>query len=400
MDLGFKKTFQENIANWNLYTLVGAAWGDEGKGKIAFSLLEMLSGISVQKETFQNVENFRSNPESYLHLHLHLHKTEKLLLCVRFNGGSNAGHTNIIPGVDCGDGDGAIKTVQIPSGMIVPGVVCMIGPECLVNYALLKEEIEKLERLGVSDVRKRLIIARNAHVVTQEHIQQDIDSERNLQKIGKGIGTTRQGIGPCVAGKATRSNKRVEDFPEFQEMGIVMDTMEFFRSKEKIRMDIVFEGAQAVELDINSGKYPYVTSSVTWPYAIYSTGVYQNVKEQTVIFVLKAYETYVGDAKFQPDGEVFKRIGDVGKEFGTRTKRRRQVNYLDISRIKNTIKHATPANGSVVVVINKYDVLEEVSKEFPGKTFAVIENGQNIYFQTFKEMEEYIVKNVWILWNS
>ena len=95
--------------------------------------------------------------------------------------------------------------------------------------------------------------------------------------------------------------------------------------------------------------------------------MYQNVESNTTILVLKSYETYVGAKKFQLEGEVFSRIAEIGHERGTVTNRFRQVNYLDLTRLKSTIYSASPANGEVIVVFNKHDVLEEVASEFGRK---------------------------------
>lgn len=368
---------------WNVYTVLGGAWGDEGKGKITFSLLQKLTNTIITPHTYTNFPSVSNNFNPQL-------LTDGSLVCVRFNGGSNAGHTNVIKD---GEKQLVLKTNQVPSGILVPGVVCVIGPKCVVNYEKMCEEISKLEEIGINDIRKRLLIAHNAHVVTKEHIEMDKNMEAERRKTGNAIGTTCQGIGPCNAGKALRTNKRVEDFPEFNNVGTIINTRKFFENHRSIDLSFVFEGAQSVELDIDWGDYPYVTSSGTYQHEIYSTGLYQNLRSNTTILVFKSYETYVGDKKFQPDDPVFNEIAKIGHEYGTVTKRPRQVNYLDLTRLQSTIYSAKPAKGDVMIVFNKHDVLEEIYKTFGEKAFGVknIEgNTQN--FSSMEEMKSLIVK--------
>lgn len=369
---------------WNVFTVLGGAWGDEGKGKIVFSLLQKLKNTNITLDTFKD---FPIVPPDF--------DTDNLsngsIVCVRFNGGSNAGHTNVV----C-DNDGnklVLKTNQVPSGILVPNVTCIIGPKCVVNYQKLKDEIEALEQLGVRSVRKRLLIAHNAHVVTDEHIEMDKKMECERRKNGNAIGTTCQGIGPCNAGKALRTNKRVEDFPDFQYLGRIINTRNFFEHYRETELTFVFEGAQSVELDVDWGDYPYVTSSGTYHHEIYSTGLYQNLASNNSIIVFKSYETYVGDKKFQPDDPVFNEIARVGQEYGTVTNRPRQTNYLDLRRLKSTIYSATPAKGSVIIVFNKHDVLEQVYQTFGEKAFGITNlDGDVENFPSFDEMKQRIVK--------
>ena len=368
------------VLDWLYITGLGFAWGDEAKGKVVFSLLERLTGIKVTHETFKGCYNFvmdlRAQPVP--------HNT---IICARFNGGSNAGHTNVIPGLQTPVAvlpgsepkyTDTVKTQSIPSGILVPGVVCIIGPECLVSLEVLQAEVQMLTDLGITDIRNRLIIASQCHVVTAKHKEQDKKNEENGKLNGTAIGTTCSGIGPCNADKANRTGFRVDSpsfFEEFSKLGLVMDIPAFFmkQADADVRgLKVVFEGAQAVELDITYGLYPYVTSSSTLQHQIYSLGLPRRVAEDNVILVLKAYDTYVGQAKgFEPPGEVFKKIRDVGHEYGSNTKRPRFVNYLDLTRLRRTIfMNATP-NGRIIVVINKDDVLQTVSETFGKEAFGL-----------------------------
>ena len=361
-----------------IYTILGIIFGDEGKGKIVHSLTQSLARIKVTSEILSNVLNYSSN------VNISQPKPNSIL-CVRYCGGSNAGHTICIEGV------GKIFTRQIPTGILTPNVLCMIGPASLVNLSYLKEEIKSLEAIGITDIKNRLLISHTATVVTDEHIKRDIESEAQLKIIGKSIGTTCNGIGPASSDKALRTAKIVRDFEEFKSICTVIDTEEFFYHNRATPMQIIFEGAQSTELNIHGKNYPYVTSSITGHESIYSTGVYQNVKENRVIYVVKAYETYIGAGIFQPRGEVFEKIAADGLEFGTVTGDPRQVAPFDIDRVSRSILRNCPKDASPVLIINKGDVLETVAKKYPHlNPFLIKVSNQILEFDNFNLMKKYL----------
>ena len=214
---------------------------------------------------------------------------------------------------------------------------------------------------------------------------------------GKVVGTTGQGIGPCNAGKANRVNRRVEDVPEFQELGQVVDTRNQFQNwLSNDSWKVVGEGAQSMMLDIDWGNYPCVTSAGTYPMEIFSTGLPMSIKMH-VIMTLKAYTTKVGKhaaSEFMKDA-VANIIADIGGEYGTVTGRRRQVEYLNLDWLSDLIWSSQPANGDMIVVINKGDILPEVAAVLYDKfcqkqeklAFGFVRNGKVQYFDDLQSFE-------------
>jgi adenylosuccinate synthase len=378
---------------WNVNVVLGGQHGDEGKGKITVQLLEALymlrtGGERVTAELFENFPNLTKalGIDGIVDLSI---------MDVRFNGGANAGHTTVFP--DSKGGCIKVKTRSLPSGAVIPGCVLVIGPGCAIHYETLKQEIKDMADLGIHDIKHRLFIAGNATVVTNEHIAEDAAREAHLAKDGKSIGTTKNGIGVAIAHQAYRDGPRVKDCPEFSELGTIVDTREMFMKLSKKRLHIVCEGAQSVMLDPKEGDYPYVTSGGTHLREIYSVGIPMTVPVRLVM-VMKAYHTYVGDKKFQPDDEVFRAICEVGHEYGVVTGRRRQANYLDLDMFSKEIWSAMPASGLCTVVFNKYDVLEEVAKTFDKDAFGVIVDGETHKFDTFDEFRAFI--EFWFMYNT
>ena len=278
--------------------VIGLQHGDEGKGKVTHHLLK--NG-------------------GYTH-------------CVRFNGGCNAGHTIFHHGV-------RIVTHHIPAGVFF-GVTSIIGNGCVVDPEKLFEEIDYLESHEIP-VREHLRIAKNAHVITEEHKAEDSTDET--------IGTTRTGNGPAYRDKYGRTGVRACDVPALQPF--LVDIYEELSGNTIILM----EGAQGFWLDPDWGDYPYVTSSHTGVAAAIQNGI--NPRSiRNVWGVIKAYETYVGKRQFQPDEEVFDRIQEAGQEFGATTGRVRQCNWINIEEVQQAID----MNGVNRLVVNKIDVLREV----------------------------------------
>jgi adenylosuccinate synthase len=250
----------------------------------------------------------------------------------RFNGGCNAGHTIYHNGVK-------LVTHHIPAGVFF-GVTSIIGNGCVIDPEKLFAEIDYLESHGIN-VRDHLKIAHNAHIITELHKAQDGTDEK--------IGTTRTGNGPAYRDKYARAGIRASQVTELQPF--LIDLYDELAGDTVILM----EGAQGFWLDPDWGDYPYVTSSHTGTAAALQNGI--NPRSiRNVWGVIKAYETYVGKRKFQPDDEIFDRIQKAGSEFGATTGRVRQCNWMNPRQIRQAID----LNGVNRLVVNKMDVLREV----------------------------------------
>ena len=289
----------------------------------------------------------------------HLCRTGEYTHVIRYNGGCNAGHTIFHRGKK-------FITHHIPAGVFF-GIRSVIGPGCVVNVEQFFKEIEELKEGGI-DTDGLVFIAKNAHIITQNHIEEEAKEAK--------IGTTKRGNGPAYRDKFARTGVRAEDVPELRPY--LMDLYEELHERCGNPI-ILFEGAQGFGLDIDWGSYPYVTSSN----CISAAALMNGVPPQTVrnIYgVAKSYETYVGSKKFQPAGEVFNKIQEEGQEYGATTGRVRQVNWMNL----NFLQKAININGATHVVFNKMDVLENVGH------FAINENGFLKRFIDAKHMEEYI----------
>lgn len=301
-----------------------------------------------------------------------LSKKPEYNLCMRVNGGCNAGHTIYHNGKK-------FVTHQVPTG-IFHGKTCIIGSGCVVTLSKLKKEIEELEAEGVQ-VRGKLFIAGNAHIVMSKHVQEEIDEAK--------IGTTKQGIGPCYRDKYARSGIRIEnlltpfktiDTPEdtvcivtdidggkdhsfFTDM--IIDLYSFLYDRQE-NFGILVEGAQGFYLDIDHGDYPYVSSShSSVAGALLNCLPYNKVRK--VYGVIKAYETYVGAKKFQPDDPIFDKLADLGQEFGATTGRRRQCDFLNLQGVKE----ASNINAVTHLVVSKLDVLKELNAQEEEKHWKI-----------------------------
>ena len=331
-------------------SILGAQWGDEGKGRI----VDLLS---------ENVQ------------------------CVaRFQGGANAGHTILIKNEE---------TIlhQLPSGVMRDGVKCVLGNGMAVDPVLLKEEIEMVESKGLS-VRERIYISFLANVVTPLHKELDINSEK---KLGSGkIGTTKKGIGPCYADKIARKGLLFKDLARLGKVkNIIKEQLDFCISHKLIdenRLDylgnefqlfytaakemytfasdtivlcnkmiingetILVEGAQGSLLDIDYGTFPFVTSSNTTSGNI-SIGLgIGPTKIDEILGVFKAYQTRVGAGPFPT--ELFDKDGEdlqiIGGEIGATTKRKRRCGWFD----GVLAKYTQLVNGYTSVILTKLDVLD------------------------------------------
>jgi adenylosuccinate synthase len=287
--------------------VIDLLWGDNAKGKVTHHLLK-------RKSLF-------GNPH-YTH-------------CIRYNGSGNSGHTVIHNG-------NKYVTHLFPAG-VFHGIKSVIGPGCVFNVDKFFQEMEYLESNGIK-CHDTIKIAREAHIITQEHIDEDSKDTK--------IGTTKSGNGPCYTDKYARIGIRAEDVSVLQPYLMdVYNDLHLFPGKNVV----LFEGAQGFYLDIDWGDYPYVTSSHCSVGSAIMNGVpHSSIRD--VYGVIKCYATYVGAKQFQPLGEVFTKIQEVGQEYGATTGRKRQVDWLDI----HLINKAIDMNGVDMLIVNKMDVLREV----------------------------------------
>ncbi len=331
--------------------LVGAQWGDEGKGKIC----DLIAG------EFDSV--------------------------VRFSGGNNAGHTIVVNGKKYG-------LHQIPSGIMYPDCISVIGNGCVVSPKTVIEELDMFQADGITC--ENLRISGNAHVIMPYHIDLDGAFEAKLGK--KNIGTTKRGIGPCYQDKMARIGLRMQDLldedifrdkletalarvnPELELLynlpTYTVDQIceEYLPYAERLRpyitetgllldemveegKSLLFEGAQATLLDIDHGTYPYVTSSnCTAGGAITGSGVgMKNVDR--VLGIMKAYITRVGmgpmPTELAYETEEGHALTEEGYEYGVTTGRRRRVGWFD-GPIAN---FSSRVNGLTDIALTKLDVL-------------------------------------------
>jgi adenylosuccinate synthase len=329
--------------------VVGAQWGDEGKGKITDLFAEHADMV------------------------------------IRFQGGNNAGHTIVRNGVKW-------KFHLIPSGILYPGRLCAIGNGVVIDPKVLTGELDELRVKGV-DV-SGLRISANAHLIMPYHMLLDHEGEMKLGRLQ--IGTTRRGIGPCYADKAARLGIRVQDLldekilkkkivaamepkrlslrpyaksPELDLQSMTEAYLTYGHRIEQYIADVsrlawdvldgagtvIFEGAQGTLLDIDHGTYPFVTSSnVVAGAACAGAGV--GPKDiQEVWGVAKAYATRVGAGPFptELDDELGTAIREAGGEYGTTTGRARRVGWIDLVALRYTAR----INGLDHLAITKLDVL-------------------------------------------
>ncbi len=333
--------------------IVGAQWGDEGKGKIV-DLLALDSD----------------------------------LVC-RYQGGPNAGHTIVV------DGE-TFKIRQIPSG-VLRGKICVIGAGCVVDPEVFLAEIDELESRGVTTGVVHL--SGEVHLIMPWHVAIDQASERRLGKLQ--IGTTKRGIGPCYADKAARLGIRVQDLLEpkilrqkievalaeknvwlervygvppldLEEVAGRLETfaqrMRPYVSDASLLVDralnegreVLLEGAQGTLLDLDHGTYPFVTSSNTVAAnAATGIGIGPN-RIDSVIGVAKAYVTRVGEGPFptEIEGADQGRVRELGGEFGTVTGRERRCGWLDLV----ALRYAVRLNGITSLALTKLDVLSNFAE--------------------------------------
>ena len=331
--------------------VVGAQWGDEGKGKI----VDWLS--------------------------------ERADVVVRFQGGHNAGHTLVIDGK-------VFKLSLLPSGIVRGGKLSVIGNGVVLDPWALLREIETVKKDGVNVTPENLVIAENTPLILPLH--SNLDQAREAALGGNKIGTTGRGIGPAYEDKVGRRAIRVADLAEPETLrkridhlllhhnallrglgAAEVDAEELFRVLTDVapkilpfadavwrRLDearkagkrILFEGAQGAMLDVDHGTYPYVTSSNTAAgMAAVGSGQGPDIIGYT-LGISKAYTTRVGSGPFptELDNEIGNRIGERGREFGTVTGRKRRCGWFDAVMVRQAIKF----NGITGIALTKLDVLD------------------------------------------
>jgi len=263
----------------------------------------------------------------------HLARTRNYTHVLRYNGGCNAGHTIYHNGKK-------FITHHVPCGVFF-GIKSIIGSGCVVNPQQLLKEIAELEEGGV-DTKGLIFVAKNAHVITQDHLDEE-DAEKK-------IGTTKRGNGPAYRDKYARTGIRAKDCAELEPF--LIDLLPELNQPENY---VLCEGAQGFGLDIDWGDYPFVTSSHCTTAGALLNGIPPKALNE-VWGVMKCYETYVGAKKFELNNPIFSKIRTIGKEYGATTGRPRQVSWTDMNLVSNAIL----VNGVTHVVINKMDVLKEV----------------------------------------
>lgn len=366
--------------------IVGAQWGDEGKGKIVDVL------------------------------------TEKADVVARYQGGHNAGHTVVI-------NNEKFVLHLIPSGILHKDKLCIIGNGVVIEPSALIEEINGLKERGV-DVGKNLLISKNAHLIMPYHIA--IDNAHEKLRGSRKIGTTGRGIGPAYVDKMARTGIRVVDlyYPKvlkekldanlreinfllknryktkgFTTNGILKKYMGYAEKLSRYVADadiiindmiakqrkVLFEGAQGTLLDVDHGTYPFVTSSsATAGGACTGLGV-GPTRISKVLGVVKAYTTRVGGGPFPTEilGGVGEELRQRGGEYGATTGRPRRCGWLDFVGLR----HALRVNGLTGIAITKLDILDalgtikvcvaykygnSIHRDFP-KEFSLLEEAVPVY---------------------
>jgi adenylosuccinate synthase len=333
--------------------VIGLQWGDEAKGK----LVDLL--------------------------------TEQHEVVVRYQGGSNAGHTIVIGGQ-------TFKLSLVPSGILSPGKQCVVTGGVVLNPASILQEIDGLTSRGI-EVQGRLMLSDRAHVIFPWHIVEDRAMDKSCSS-GENIGTTQRGIGPCYADKVGRSHAvrlgdlyrpdfaakiehivaakneryagRVEGAEELLDAKkiiaeyqgyaerlkpFVADTTAYLHDALDANKRMLFEGAQGALLDIDHGTFPFVTSSNSSGVGVSNGSGVPGRWIDKVIGVVKAYTTRVGGGPFptEQDNEVGQLIRDRGNEYGTVTKRPRRCGWFDVVAVRYTAR----LSGVDSVAVMLLDVL-------------------------------------------
>jgi adenylosuccinate synthase len=367
-------------------TVVGAQWGDEGKGKI----VDWLS--------------------------------EKADVIVRFQGGHNAGHTLVVKGV-------TYKLKLLPSGIVRKNKISIIGNGVVIDPWALIDEIKQIEKLGIKITNKNLYIAENATLILPLH--RDLDGIREDAKGADKIGTTRRGIGPAYEDKVGRRGIRVMDLSNKINLSKKIDKVLFHHNsirkglkqksinKKKLLKDlgkispkilkyskpiwkqidqfkkkkktIVFEGAQGMLLDVDHGTYPFVTSSNTVAGAASAGSGCGPDTINYVLSIVKAYTTRVGEGPFPTElkNEIGNKIGRKGKEFGTVTNRKRRCGWFDAV----LVKQSCIISGTKGIALTKIDVLDDLKDLYICVAYRL--NGKKIDYLPSSSQDQIKVKPIY-----
>ena len=293
----------------------------------------------------------------------HLCKSGEFTHVLRFNGGCNAGHTIYHEGK-------RFVTHHIPAGVFF-GIKSIIGPGCVLNIDQFFKELAELQAGGV-DTEGLIYVSKNTHIITDSHI-----AEESLESK---IGTTKRGNGPAYRDKYFRQGLRASEVQSLKPY--LIDMYEEFYGSET-PANVLCEGAQGFELDIDWGDYPYVTSSHCTTAGALLNGLPPSALRK-VWGVGKIYQTYVGSKSFEPADEEFKKIREYGEEYGATTGRPRQCNWLDIDKLSRAIN----VNGVTDLVLNKVDVMRRLG------VWKLIIGGQVREFTTESEMKSFIKDSV------
>lgn len=334
--------------------VLGTQWGDEGKGK----LVDVLA--------------------------------QEYGIVARAQGGANAGHTIY-------DLEGnKYKLHLIPSGILNPAAICVVGNGVVVHLPGIFDEIKGLEERGVK-VQGRLVISDRAHLLFDMHKEIDGLREAELSGTGKQIGTTKRGIGPAYSSKATRNGIRVGDLVDMDQFAeklrklaldgqrrfedfeydveaeielykeiaktvapYVTDTVHYINDQYKAGKKILIEGANATLLDVDFGTYPFVTSSNPSIGGVLTGLGMAPTKLGAIIGVVKAYTTRVGEGPYPTElfGDLAEELREIGAEYGTTTGRPRRIGWLDLV----ALQYAADINGLTHINITKLDVLSELDE--------------------------------------
>ncbi|CAB3363305.1 Hypothetical predicted protein [Cloeon dipterum] len=347
--------------------VLGAQWGDEGKGK----LVDLLAADAD-------------------------------VVC-RCQGGNNAGHTVVVDGCE-------FDFHLLPSGIIQPKCLSLIGNGVVVHLPGMFDELKKCEAKGLENWQSKLFISDKAHLVFDLH--QQVDGMQEQEKGKKSLGTTKKGIGPTYSSKASRIGIRIADligdfsqftekfqalvavhekmFPNLQ-VDVASELEKYKELAERVRpmivesvtflhdalssgKNVLVEGANATMLDIDFGTYPYVTSSNCSIGGV-CTGLGlppRNIGE--IVGVVKAYTTRVGDGPFPTEqvNEIGDKLQSIGAEIGVTTQRKRRCGWLDIPLLRYT----SMINGYTSLALTKLDVLDSFPEIKIGVSYSL--NGQKI----------------------
>ncbi|KAL7064139.1 hypothetical protein AAHC03_04731 [Spirometra sp. Aus1] len=347
--------------------VVGAQWGDEGKGK----LVDMLS-------------------------------SDCDVVC-RCQGGNNAGHTVVVDGR-------SFFFHLVPSGIIRDEVMCVIGNGVVLNLTDFFKEVDQLTAMGIKDIENRMRISERSHIVFDFY--QDVDVLEEQSRGRRLLGTTKRGIGPAYASKVSRRGLRLVDLigdwevfrekftslvefykNQFPELNVDIDKSleELHAHRERIRPmvrdtvylinklahgythKILIECAQSTMLDIDFGTFPYVTSSNCSVGGVCTGLGLAPSRVGDVYGVVKAYTTRVGSGAFPTElfGDLAERLQSLGREFGVTTGRKRRVGWLDAV----VVRYAHTINNFTALALTKLDILDDFDEIKIGKAYIDPETG-------------------------